>query len=280
MKKRLFFTILTTFFLSIPVAAADIDSMTLDELKTAYRELEAKYNELAGIEVVEPSTNNTTDANIPLVTYSDILSGAYNGQKVYIDAVVDKMNITSNNSCSFSLWYPHNETYVYGDSDSFYDIKENSPEACFLNYENGDLIRYETGIYGDGSFGPTSLLSTQLIEKINIDEVHSGYKSNCPELPYEDVLRNPDNYSGTICKISGTIFQIIDEGSYSAEYLISANSGYVYTAWHDDEKIRGNRFLEDDVVCLYGEFEGLKTYDTLTGEKTVPYITIHLMELN
>lgn len=280
MKKKIIFTLFATISFSISVSAMDIDSMTLEELKIAYRELEAQYNELIGTESVDISLddkNNTVD--ISLVTYDDILSGAYNGQRVYIDAVIDKLNIKSGNSCSFSLWYPNGDTYVYDDFNSFYGISENSPESNFLKYENGDLVRYETEIYNDGSFGIASLFDVQLTGEVNINDVYSAYKSGCSEFSYEDALRNPDNYSGTICKISGTIFQIIEEGSYSVEYLVSTNSGYVYANWYDDKEIRGSRFLEDDSVTLYGEFTGLMTYNTLSGENTVPNIIIHLIEL-
>lgn len=65
MKKRIIISLLATMLITVPAFAADIDSMTLEELKTAYRELEAKYNELAGIEDVQDTSEATEVVNIP-----------------------------------------------------------------------------------------------------------------------------------------------------------------------------------------------------------------------
>lgn len=152
--------------------------------------------------------------------------------------------------------------------------------SIFENANNGDVIKYTTQIYEDGSFGITGVIGAKVIGQQNLDEVYTGYKENCTDINYEDIQRNPSNYSGTSCKISGTVFQIVNEASSRAEYLISTDSGYVYATWYDNPSARGSRFLENDNVLIYGTFSMLKTYDTLIDQKTVPEISVTIMELN
>lgn len=248
MKKNFFPAFLAAVFISIPVCAA--------------------------------ATEETKD--IPLVTYSDIQTGKYNNQKVYIEAVVDNMSVSSETCCSFSLWYPNGDSYFYEDfnGSSSYDAGPGSAESYFTSFKNGDLIRFGTEVYGDGSFGTSQTFDAQLIEQVDVNAIRTSYKSNCAYLPYEDALRTPDNLLKNVYKISGSVYQIINESEYSAKYLISTDNGYVYADWGEDQEVRGSRFLENDSVTLYGEFYGLNTYTALLGENTVPGIDVHFMDLN
>ena len=218
----------------------------------------------------------------PLVTIDDILSGKYNGQKVCIDCIIDRLDNYLGTSCSFSLLYPSGDTYVYEGSstNSFYDVVDGSPESVFLNAKNGDCIRYVTTVYEDGSFGTTALEAAEIVGEEDLNQIYESYKSGCAEINYEDVQRNPQNYEDDSLKISGSIFQIIDESAYSASYLISTDSGYIYASWYENEDIRGSRFLEGDNVTVYGQFDALTTYNTLAGsENTVPQISVCIIEL-
>ena len=227
----------------------------------------------------EPSSGVKSFKDYPLVTYDDILAGKYNGQTVCIECIIDRIDKSLETSCSFSLWYPSESTYVYEGSSSFYDIVAGSPESIFLNAQNGDRIKYITTVYEDGSFGTSSLESAQIVGRDDLNSIYESYKSGCPSINYDDVQRNPQDYEGASFKISGSVFQIIDESAYSASYLISTDSGYVYASWHEDEDIRGSRFLEGDSITIYGKFEMLTTYNTLIGdENTVPQISVCIME--
>lgn len=64
MKKRLLFILLAGALAgtAVPVSATDIDSMTLEELKEAYKELETKYNAL--LEESGESSAETASKNV------------------------------------------------------------------------------------------------------------------------------------------------------------------------------------------------------------------------
>lgn len=221
---------------------------------------------------------NFTD-DYPLVTYNDIQTGKYNGQKVRIDAIVDKVNIDENDS-DFALWYPNDNTYVFDSMNGDDNIIPVSSTSEFLNIKNGDVLRFATQIYDDGSFGTTTVLSSEIVGHKDINNIHNSFMENCSSINYDDLMRNPDNYTEIPMKISGSIFQVVEENDFSAEYLISTDSGYVYASWYDDKKNRGSRFLEGDSVTLYGTFSSLKTYNSLIKENTVPSISVIFMSLN
>lgn len=242
----------------------------------------------------EKSSENTTPTNTPTplptvnpledyptVTYDDVISGNYNEQHVCVEAVIDKINNRSSSSCSFALWYSSSNGYIYDATvnHTFYEIKDGSVESIFANAQNGDIIKFATQIKGNG-IGTSDIEAAQITGSSNLDEIHNSYKSNCPDMNYEDIQRNPDTYKGSHFKISGTVFQVINESPTSAEYLISTDYGYIYASWYSDEAVRGSRFLEDDFVTIYGEFLILKSYDTLVGQNTVPQISVSFMELN
>lgn len=228
-----------------------------------------------------PTATPTPDP-VPLVTYDDIMTGNYNEKNIQIDAIIDKIYSPYSGHCSFALWYPSGNTYNYDSTvmNSFYEIEDGCPESVFANAQNGDVIRYDTSVYNDGSFGTSIIKSAEIIGHQDINTIHQTFKQNCPDMNYEDVSRNPDSYKGSAMKISGTIFQIISESNYSAEYLIETSAGYVYASWYDNSDIRGSRFLEDDSVTVYGTFEMLKTYNTLVGDNTVPQLSVVFMDLS
>ena len=217
----------------------------------------------------------------PTVTYDEILTGNYNGQTVCIDAIIDNLSIPREGSCRFALWYPSGNSYAYRSAvhNSFSDIAADSAYTVFASAKNGDIIRYVTMVYEDGSFGGVEPDAAQIIGKANLDEVHNIFKASCPEIEYENMSRTPDAYIGATCQLHGSVFQVINENEYSAEYLIDTDYGYVYACWYDTEETRGSRFLEGDNVTIYGTFEMLKTYDTLLGKNTVPQISIVFMSL-
>lgn len=258
------------------IATSNISEKEFDEWGNTLFYID-KYD-FSATEYHTATTPNSDVSTYPVVTYDDILTNTYNCENILIDAIVDKVSI-NNNSVDFALWYPSNQAYIY-DTCSKDNIPENSTESTFLEIQSGDVIRYSTTINSDGSFGASRIYSVEIIDHQDIDNVHNQFKNTCLDFNYDTIVRNPDNYIDDYVKIYGTVFQIIEESDYSAEYLISTNSGYIYATWYDEKVQRGSRFLEGDAVALYGRFETLRTYDTLISQNTVPLVSVILMELN
>lgn len=233
-------------------------------------------------DTIEESATLYNFSNYPTVTYSDILSGNYNGQTVCLEGIVDNVSIISptsdlkiGGSSSFDVWLANEESYYYQWSNYISDIWEDSSLSAALDLKNGDIIKGIITVYNDGSFSFDNSEAIEIIGSANLDDIYSNYKSNCTELEYENIVREPENYINSVYKISGTIIQVIDENTY----LVSSDTGNIYVYFGKDN--REFRLLENDKITIYGRFNGLKTYDTIIGtENTVPDISAYIIDIN
>lgn len=108
----------------------------------------------------------------------------------------------------------------------------------------------------------------------------SAYMSKCKSISYNELARNPKKYEGQLVKFTGEVIQVQDAQSalYYSVYRIDVTyQGYgyyddtVYVTYdgYDSEE----RILEDDIVTFYGEYKGLKTYETVMGASvTIPHV--------
>lgn len=89
---------------------------------------------------------------------------------------------------------------------------------------------------------------------------------------YSEYARNPGMHEGELVRFDGQVVQVL-EGIEQNVYRISYNSDsssifYVTYATSAESE----RILEDDLVTVFGEFQGLYTYtSTFGGEITIPY---------
>ena len=103
------------------------------------------------------------------------------------------------------------------------------------------------------------------------------YKAQCVDLPFNDVMRNPDDYVGQKFKITVQISSASDSvtnGRYYKAYTDDGSGSYfdkmIWIMDKRDENADGYvKLLEEDIVTFYGEFNGLqKSENSLSGEKT------------
>ena len=108
----------------------------------------------------------------------------------------------------------------------------------------------------------------------------SFYMSNCKTISYNELARNPKKYEGQLVKFTGEVIQVQEAQSmwYYNVYRIDVTyKGYGY---YDDTVYvtydgygSEERILEDDIVTFYGEYKGLKTYETVMGSSvTIPHV--------
>jgi hypothetical protein len=114
-------------------------------------------------------------------------------------------------------------------------------------------------------------------EELDPEEV----KANAEEIPYDDLMRNEDQYEGEEIHIQqGEIAQVLGDEEEGFQFRAYVTPGE-YT-WDNDVLIRwdGGRFLEDDIIEVWGVYNGLFTYENvLGGEQTIPDITAVEVEL-
>ena len=132
-------------------------------------------------------------------------------------------------------------------------------------------------IYGSGNSYKLSEDASNMSEK--------DYKTACNEIEYSELARSANKYKGSKVKFEGEIQQVIyDSENGESEYLIHvtkddlglwSDSIYVYYANKSDSK-----FIEDDIVAIYGEASGEESYTRVLGQNIkIPAVTAAYMEL-
>lgn len=102
------------------------------------------------------------------------------------------------------------------------------------------------------------------------DNVFDSFsKSDCKEISYKELNKNPDRYYGDNIKLQGRIMQI-SEGNPNGNYMLMyVNDDYNQLAYV--EYYNNTNFVEDDWVTVYGVCAGSYTYKTTSGGTyTVP----------
>ena len=134
-----------------------------------------------------------------------------------------------------------------------------------------------------------SIFSTPLTVELSDDYdtmTKKEYKSACQSIDYETLYRNVDAYVGEKVKFTGKIVQVVDQTNREyCEYRISTkkdNYGYyfedvIYVNYNLGED---PKFMEDDIVKIYGEVKGEKRYEsTGSGMITIPEINAAYMAI-
>ena len=132
------------------------------------------------------------------------------------------------------------------------------------------IAAFVYGMSGNSSSTPASTLSISQI------------KSQAQAIPYNSLMRNPENYKNTLVGFKGKIVQV--QNTYGDNYLLRvATKNIDYIGYFEDViyvNYKGNRLLEDDIVDVYGTFVGLKSYTAVLGnEITLPEINSLYIEI-
>lgn len=122
-------------------------------------------------------------------------------------------------------------------------------------------------------------------EKKETENSEEKFKKSCQKFDYKKIARNPDEYMGQNFKVTVQIYSV-SEGSLFTEAYMKAytddgsgtyfdNMIYLFDEQDKDSKSYVN-ILEDDVVTVYGTFEGMEdSTNFLNGEKSKD-IALHI----
>lgn len=105
--------------------------------------------------------------------------------------------------------------------------------------------------------------------------------ANYAAIPYADIARNPDSYTGQNLVFSGRVLQVL-EGSSENDVRLATDGGYddvVFVAY--DPQLLDFRILEDDNITVYGTCTGLYSYKATLGQTiTLPSMIATQVVLN
>ena len=110
----------------------------------------------------------------------------------------------------------------------------------------------------------------------------SEFKSNCIDISssenYKTLLRYPEQYKGTMVCLNVCFSNTHVSGNCIEAYTYNPSLGtymgdqYVMV---DKRTSSSARFIDGDIVNVYGFFEDLERFETVVGtEKELPYISI------
>ena len=114
------------------------------------------------------------------------------------------------------------------------------------------------------------------------------YKLSCETFSYEDIARNPDKFVGKSAFFIGKVVQVTENGN---KFAIRANvtcvtHDYWEDTWKDTvfieyTKVAGeSRILEGDIIAIYGDLNGLKTYTSTSGRQvSIPLVMTKYIEI-
>ena len=145
---------------------------------------------------------------------------------------------------------------------------------------SGILLIIVLAIIGSACGGNSSKSTSTSVDKtISIDD----YKSQCNTISYDDIAREPDKYKKSKVKFTGQVIQVQESGSdivlrinvTKGEYDNYKDTIWVNYKYSADEK----KILEKDIVNLWGEVQGSKSYESvLGGQITIPEINARSIE--
>lgn len=113
------------------------------------------------------------------------------------------------------------------------------------------------------------------------------YISSCQEIAFDDLARNPDKYKGQSFKFTGEVIQVVEPtfgdtvvlriNVTKTEYDFYTDTIYATVSVPDGS----DRILEDDILTIYGDCEGLYSYESVLGQKiSLPEIRIKYYTIN
>lgn len=115
--------------------------------------------------------------------------------------------------------------------------------------------------------------------------IRKEFIDSCEELNYKKIARNPDDYIGKNFKVNVQIFSVSEETWLTDSYMKAYTSDEDGYYWGDmiyifDDQDENSSYylkvLEDDIITVYGTFEGMEdTKNYLSGE-TSKDIALHM----
>lgn len=115
----------------------------------------------------------------------------------------------------------------------------------------------------------------------------SDYQKLCKVYDYKELARNPNKYKGNKVKFTGEVIQVQEGWLNSVTLRVNVTKGeygfWEDTIWVDYTYKDGNesKILDDDIINIYGEFKGQKTYTTVLGSSiSIPQVEAKYISLN
>lgn len=103
-------------------------------------------------------------------------------------------------------------------------------------------------------------------------------------ITYNNLARNPDDYTGKKVKFKGRVLQVSELSNEIQIRLATKKDSWGYSDdivyLYFEKSLISSRILDDDIITIYGTAKGLHTYETVLGASvTLPLIYVEKIDL-
>ena len=119
------------------------------------------------------------------------------------------------------------------------------------------------------------------------EEIEAEYKASCKTFTYKEIARNPGGYEGELAVFTGEVVQVQQEQLLGLMFYVLRVNVTKSGRYYDDTvyvsyttTTDAPRILEDDIIVMYGELTGEKTYTTVMGASvTIPSFSAEYIDI-
>lgn len=116
------------------------------------------------------------------------------------------------------------------------------------------------------------------------EEIRQAYVAKCSPYSYEQLARNPEEYKGNYAVLRGEVIQVMeDNGEYTLRVNITEGAYFwddTILVYYEQNNASAPRILEDDIVTMYGQLNGMYTYESIFGASiTVPLLMAEYIDI-
>lgn len=129
--------------------------------------------------------------------------------------------------------------------------------------------------------------------ELSPEEEKIEYIAQAKEFDYKELERNPDTHKGEIAKFKGQVIQVSEGILDNVVYRVNVTKNPDYSEdsiledeWIDTiyvsyKRAEGeSRVLEDDIITIYGELDGMETYTSvMAGKISIPSIKAKYIDI-
>lgn len=249
------------------VFAADINQMSLEELKSAYTTLESEKEQAESEKTQLESENADLKSQIEKLkkekeaeTETEPSTEIVGTQ--YTDASTVQIVQKALNDAGFDCGTPDGKT---GEKTA----------SALRDYQKSK------GLHVNG------VITDELLESLGVaDQVSDAAKKEAKkaeytsDYSYNTIARDADSYKGTKVCFRGKVLQEGDAGSSMRYIRLAVDSDYdtvLFVTYTSDQV--PVRVLEDDILTIYGTVAGNYSYETVMGASiTLPWVNSDMID--
>ncbi|MFA5302979.1 MAG: hypothetical protein WC393_00390 [Candidatus Nanoarchaeia archaeon] len=141
-----------------------------------------------------------------------------------------------------------------------------------LTYSSGYYHSPIYDYYGPGNYTLQIYYNNEIINFVNFEVNNINFiKNDYDEISYNNLMRYEEDYKNDLLYFRGKIIQVSEIANSIYQLRVNtklSNYAYMENTYTDDTIYvfyHGNRLLEDDIIDIYGIYDGIYSYKAILG---------------